>query len=283
MNWKDTIRTEPTLRRITKQDGSYEDVYITDIPSNVTQQGTPINSPNMQYLDDGMSGNKANIGTSEYTIFSTTSTYDVGDIVIYNNIIYRCILEVTTPGSFNSENWETYSIKKMFEQKEQELQALAEQLQQDIKDNVINSLNSELIDGALSANQGRILNGKINGLKGTILFQNTNGIVLTQSIELNDDTEEYDYIEIIYGKGNEAGLSSVICYPNFNKYVSISIYVKTDPAGKGAQFICAKLKLEENRLIQLECQFINLHDSLPTSINYTNEMRIFQVTGYKKT
>ena len=100
MNWQDRTRTEPTLRRITKQDGTYEDVYITDIPSNVTNEGTPVNSANMQYLDDGMSGNKANIGASEYTVFSTISTYDVGDVVIYNNIIYKCIVAVTTPRKF---------------------------------------------------------------------------------------------------------------------------------------------------------------------------------------
>lgn len=100
MNWQDTTRIEPTLRRITKQDGTYEDVYITDIPSNVTKYGTPLNSNNMQYLDDGMSGNKANIGTSEYSAFSTTSTYSVGDIVIYNNIIYKCIVAVTKARKF---------------------------------------------------------------------------------------------------------------------------------------------------------------------------------------
>ncbi len=100
MNWQDTTRTEPTLRRITKKNGDYEDVYITDIPSNVTRQGTPLNSVNMQYLDDGMTGNKANIGTSEYTAFSTTSQYAVGDIVIYDNIIYKCIVAVTTPRKF---------------------------------------------------------------------------------------------------------------------------------------------------------------------------------------
>ena len=32
--------------------------------------------------------------------FDATSTYNVGDIVIYNNLLYKCTTAVTTPGAW---------------------------------------------------------------------------------------------------------------------------------------------------------------------------------------
>ena len=38
--------------------------------------------------------------------FSTTDTYNAGDLVIYNNLLYRCTTDVTTPGAWTgSTNW----------------------------------------------------------------------------------------------------------------------------------------------------------------------------------
>lgn len=38
--------------------------------------------------------------------FETTNTYNVGDLVIYNNLLYKCIAAVTIPGAWTgSTNW----------------------------------------------------------------------------------------------------------------------------------------------------------------------------------
>ena len=37
--------------------------------------------------------------------FDDTQTYSVGDYVIYNEMLYKCIIAVTTAGTFNSNNW----------------------------------------------------------------------------------------------------------------------------------------------------------------------------------
>lgn len=252
MNWQDRTRTEPTLRRITKKDGTYEDVYITDIPSNVTNQGTPVNSANMQYLDDGMSGNKANIGASEYTVFSTISTYDVGDVVIYNNIIYKCIVAVTTPGSFKTENWETYSIKKMFEDKEQELQNLATQLQQDIKDNVINALTSNLTDRALSANQGKILNGKIADVSPVILYSDDTKTKIDKEFSLNDDITKYNRVKF-YGRDGhsfETAIFTEIVSPKIDDvFQLISFHPGNDTSFHNIRFSISRYKITANNII----------------------------------
>ena len=252
MNWQDRTRAEPTLRRITKQDGTYEDVYITDIPSNVTNEGTPVNSANMQYLDDGMSGNKANIGASEYTVFSTISTYDVGDVVIYNNIIYKCIVAVTTPGSFKTENWETYSIKKMFEDKEQELQDLATQLQQDIKDNVINALTSNLTDRALSANQGKILNGKIADVSPVILYSDDTKTKIDKEFSLNDDITKYNRVKFYGRDGNsfETAIFTEIVSPKIDDvFQLISFHPGSDTTSHNIRFSVCRYKITANNII----------------------------------
>ena len=39
-------------------------------------------------------------------VFSSTETYNVGDLVIYNNLLYKCFVAVTTPGIWTgSFNW----------------------------------------------------------------------------------------------------------------------------------------------------------------------------------
>lgn len=44
-------------------------------------------------------------------MFSTTNTYSEGDYVIYNNILYKCIVAVTVPGPWSGTlNWERATI-----------------------------------------------------------------------------------------------------------------------------------------------------------------------------
>ena len=43
--------------------------------------------------------------------FQTTDTYEVGDLVIYNNLLYKCIADVTTPGAWTGNtNWSRIDI-----------------------------------------------------------------------------------------------------------------------------------------------------------------------------
>ena len=42
--------------------------------------------------------------------YDNTSTYKVGDYCIYENKVYKCITEITTPESFDSSKWELVRI-----------------------------------------------------------------------------------------------------------------------------------------------------------------------------
>ena len=47
--------------------------------------------------------------------FSTTSTYSVNSLVMYNNLLYRCTTAVTTPGSWTgTSNWERVDIDGLY-------------------------------------------------------------------------------------------------------------------------------------------------------------------------
>lgn len=48
--------------------------------------------------------------------FSTTSTYAVGDYVMYNSLLYRCITAVTTPGAWTgAANWDRETVENAIE------------------------------------------------------------------------------------------------------------------------------------------------------------------------
>lgn len=42
--------------------------------------------------------------------FSTSSTYEVGDLVFYYDKLYKCVLAVTTPGVFDESKWTQTTI-----------------------------------------------------------------------------------------------------------------------------------------------------------------------------
>lgn len=57
--------------------------------------------------------------------FSDTSTYSVGNYVIYNNILYKCIVAVTVPGPWSGTlNWERASISSVVDDLKSEINGL---------------------------------------------------------------------------------------------------------------------------------------------------------------
>ena len=50
--------------------------------------------------------------------YSNNSTYEVGDLAIYNYMLYRCNTPINTPESFNLSKWDAINLK-LFEQEYQ--------------------------------------------------------------------------------------------------------------------------------------------------------------------
>lgn len=81
----------------------YEDKVQTIDQPSVPKRGK------LTYEDANMIKNSVNglytaLGLNENT-YDSTSTYAVGDLVIYNNAIYECTTAITTAEEWNQEHW----------------------------------------------------------------------------------------------------------------------------------------------------------------------------------
>jgi hypothetical protein len=56
--------------------------------------------------------------------YDSTSTYNVGDYVIYNNILYRCITAITVPESFDGTHWARTTVEEIITQVNSNLSAI---------------------------------------------------------------------------------------------------------------------------------------------------------------
>lgn len=65
---------------------------------------TPLNDKNMNKIENELENLDTNISksTDEY---SSTSTYSIGELVIYNNKLYKANQDITTAEAFNSSHW----------------------------------------------------------------------------------------------------------------------------------------------------------------------------------
>lgn len=65
---------------------------------------TPLNDKNMNKIENALENLDTNISksTDEY---SSTSTYSIGELVIYNNKLYKANQDITTAEAFNSSHW----------------------------------------------------------------------------------------------------------------------------------------------------------------------------------
>ena len=64
-------------------------------------------------IDNGIyaASQKATAAISNFApAFSSESTYDVGDMVTYENVMYKCIAAVTAAGPWNSNQWDAVTV-----------------------------------------------------------------------------------------------------------------------------------------------------------------------------
>lgn len=73
---------------------------LTKPTSSETASIVPING-NMDIIDDIMHGSQVSAADA----YDTTATYDIGDLVMYNYELYRCITAVTIAEAFDANKW----------------------------------------------------------------------------------------------------------------------------------------------------------------------------------
>lgn len=99
MIWQDRERTDATLRKLIDSNGNEENVNIEEISTNIIQNGTPVNATTMNNIEK-------NLGTYGNDSYDNTATYQVGDIVTHNALLYKCIVDINTAEEWNAEHWQ---------------------------------------------------------------------------------------------------------------------------------------------------------------------------------
>ena len=114
---------------------SKADTAFTDAGNAQTDATTAIN--NAAAADAKGSGALASIES----IFDPTTIYSVGAKVIYNNLLYRCVVAVTTPGPWTgSTNWERITVDTLISATESKIGQLTSLSTTD-KSSTVNAIN----------------------------------------------------------------------------------------------------------------------------------------------
>ena len=136
---------------------------------------------------------------------------------------------------------------------------------------VVDNLESTSATDALSANQGRVLYEKI---VGTVLYEDEIGT--RENVTLNDNAENYNYIEIYYRTNVRSGSIKI---SDFNeKKLILPITIATDTV-----FIHLNKEIEISGTTitkRLEYQFTQ-HTTNGRTYEETNTIYIYKVIGYK--
>lgn len=141
---------------------SKADTAFTDAGNAQTDATTAIN--NAAAADAKGSGALASIEVA----FDPTTIYAVGARVIYNSLLYRCIVAVVTPGPWTgSDNWERITIDNLISTVDSKVGSLSSLSTTD-KTSIVNAIN-EVNGAALKVSELRIVNEyKNTNANGTI-------------------------------------------------------------------------------------------------------------------
>lgn len=107
---------------LTDINGAFEDIDDTmrDIDDKATNAASDIAEIQEELPTTTATANAAkagvdNLAASVADAFSTTSTYNVGDMVMYTNLLYKCHTAITTAGAWTgSINWERVTVGEYF-------------------------------------------------------------------------------------------------------------------------------------------------------------------------
>lgn len=106
--WKDRLVQYPN--RYQDQNGNI--LELTALPGEIAEEGTSVNEANLNNMEKGIKLNNIStnsilkaLGLNENT-YSSSSKYNVDDLVIYNYAIYQCKTAVTIAEEFDSSKWE---------------------------------------------------------------------------------------------------------------------------------------------------------------------------------
>ena len=102
--------------------------------ANKTMHHLVIDDNNYEIID---AKNRANIAAE----YSASSTYEVGDVVLYNGQLYKCTTAISTAEAWTAAHWTAVTVGE----KVADLEDETNQLKEDIT-----SLGLSVVDGAIN-------------------------------------------------------------------------------------------------------------------------------------
>lgn len=174
------------------KDGDIFLVLETDVPDRWWAQYAAINKLETAKIDLTNYISKSNLDTvlgdiiGYEGVYSSSETYEVGDIVIYNNKLYKCSTAIGTAEAWDSTHWTQTSLSSI-------LNGYATKEYVDAK--TYNEINASDIQGnALTEAQfDLITNGKPTLIKGELLSY-ANPIILSPNITGEQPSQFYAII-----------------------------------------------------------------------------------------
>jgi hypothetical protein len=75
------------------------------IANGISYAGLPTTDQTLVGAITELDGDRATLSESITDAYDNTATYDVGDLCIYNNTLYKCNTAIATPEDFDSTKW----------------------------------------------------------------------------------------------------------------------------------------------------------------------------------
>ena len=251
---------------------------------------TPLNDTNMNKIENALENLDTNISksTDEY---SSTRTYSIGELVIYNNKLYKANQDITTAEAFNSSHWtevtllsDVNEIKSVVNNNADNLNKMDEVInaKQDkltagtgieIKDNTINNTQTSAewgnIKGTLSS-QTDLKTELDKRDEEYTLYENPSGS--TGDIVLSDSRENYDYIKVFVDFGDYVTSSET----NTNKIGIFGLVINED--GLYTKSVILSFN-------GLNCTKVSNYSALNRANEYvrygTDMNKVIKIVGYK--
>ena len=74
---------------------------------NLPNTSTPVVASSLNNMENGIKQNDTVLGGEAY---DSTATYEIGDVCIYNDTLYKCTTAITTAEAWNSSHWTATTI-----------------------------------------------------------------------------------------------------------------------------------------------------------------------------
>lgn len=132
---------------------------------------TPLNDKNMNKIENALENLDTNISksTDEY---SSTRTYSIGELVIYNNKLYKANQDITTAEAFNSSHWTEVTLLSDVNEIKSVVNNNADNLNK--LNDAIDQAGAEIFVGAEEPTTGEKV--WFNKDKNSIYVRNSNGV-----------------------------------------------------------------------------------------------------------